>query len=381
MLQPIAQSMPTFFKDSFAFKAIIDALKVPLQGITFTADAVSMYTNINTMMALSIICPFLRDNERRFGHYHAATLIRALEIVMCNNIVRFGDVYARQISGTAMGKPPAPAWATIFEGIHEITFLPKWDKNLLCYKRFIDDVWAIWLPDANPTTDAQLWKEFQAEVNNNHGLEWEFTERSSSAIFLNLTTTTTTDGSIKTALYEKPMALYLFIPPHSAHPPGVLAGHIFGDILRIFRLNSDEEAIIRATTEFYHRFTRRGHSHATLKPLFHKAIANARKYMATSLAERNKMKEDKKEAARRRLYLHVEYHPQNPPANSIQQQFNETVLQPPGKEALNEMKGSFGHKISIDAMIIANHQAPNLGDTFSYRDISKRKGPPVSSHL
>ena len=102
--------------------------------------------------------------------------------------------------------------------------------------------------------------------------------------------------------------------------------------------------------------------------------------MATSLAERNKMKEDKKEAARRRLYLHVEYHPQNPPAQVIQQLFNETVLHPPGKEALNEMEGSFGHNIPIDAMIIANHRAPNLGDTFSYRDISKRKGPPVSSH-
>ena len=48
MLQPIAQSMPTFFKDLFAFKAIIDALKVPLGGKSFTADAVSMYTNINT---------------------------------------------------------------------------------------------------------------------------------------------------------------------------------------------------------------------------------------------------------------------------------------------------------------------------------------------
>ena len=36
------------FKDLFAFKAIIDALKVPLCGKSFTADTVSMYTNINT---------------------------------------------------------------------------------------------------------------------------------------------------------------------------------------------------------------------------------------------------------------------------------------------------------------------------------------------
>ena len=381
MLQPIAQSMPTYFKDSFAFKAIIDAVKVPPGGKSFTADAVSMYTNIDTNGALSVICPFLRDNEKRFGHYHADTLIRALEIVMCNNIIRFGDKYARQISGTAMGKPPAPPWATIFEGIHEIEFLPQWDTNILVYVRFIDDVWGIWLPSDDATIDAERWLAFQAEVNNNHGLEWEFTDRSSTDTFLDLTTTITVDGSITTTLYEKPMALYLFIPPHSAHPPGVLAGHIFGNILRIFRLNSDEEDIIQDTTEFYRRFTRRGHTHVTLKPLFIKAIANARKYMTTSQAERNKLKEDKKEASRRRLYLHVEYHPQNPTPSEIQQHFSETVLNPPGKEPLNQIKGCFGHDIPIDAMIIANHRAPNLGDTFTYRDISKRKGPPVSNYL
>ena len=381
MLQPVAQSMPTYFKDSFEFKAIIDALKVPPGGKSFTADAVSMYTNINTNGALSVICPFLRDNEDRFGHYHAETLIRALEIVMLNNIIRFGDIYVKQISGTAMGKPPAPPWATIFEGIHEINFLPQWDSNILVYKRFIDDVWGIWLPSEDATVDAQRWLDFQAEVNNNHGLEWEFTDRSLSDNFLDLTTRITADGSIETTLFEKPMALYLFIPPHSAHPPGVLAGHIFGNVLRIFRLNSNESDIVQDVLEFYRRFTRRGHTHTILKPLFNKAIANARKYMETSQAQRDKRKQEQLEAARRRLYLHIEFHPQNPPPHVIQQLFTETVLRPPGETPLNQIRGSFGYNLPIDAMIIANHRAPNLGDTFSYRDISKRKGPPVSHYL
>ena len=246
--------------------------------------------------------------------------------------------------------------------------------------RFIDDIWALWIPSGEPTTDEANWLALQADVNNNHGLEWEFTERSLSANFLDLTTTIQVDGSIKTTLYEKPMALYLFIPPQSAHPPGVLPGHIFGNILRIFRLNSDEEDIIRDTMEFFNRFTRRGHERDVLIPLFLKAIQKARIFIAKSDGQRASEKERKKKEASRRLYLHLKFHPQNPTSNQIQQLFHETVLHPPGKKQLNEINAGHGFKVPIDAMIIAYNRAPNLGDKFSYRDISKRNGPPVSSY-
>ena len=51
------------------------------------------------------------------------------------------------ISGTAMGTPPAPAWATIFYALHENKMVPRWSQNLMFYKRFIDDVIGIWLTD------------------------------------------------------------------------------------------------------------------------------------------------------------------------------------------------------------------------------------------
>ena len=95
------------------------------------------------------------------------------------------------------------------------------------------------LPRTSTAESDQAWKDFKAEVNLGC-LEWEFTDRSTSVQFLDMTVTVTPEGKIKTSLYEKPMALYLFIPPHSAHPPGVLKSHINGNILRIFRLNTDE---------------------------------------------------------------------------------------------------------------------------------------------
>jgi len=215
-----------------------------------------MFTNIETNAALSVICPYLRKMEKEFDHYNATILIQALEIVMRNNINRFGNIYRKQIKGTAMGKPPAPPWATLFEGLHEIEYLVTWQSYLQLFKRFVDDSYGIWLPpvELTPEQSAEKWLEFKAKVNNNHGLEWEFSELSDTAQFLDLTTKIQVDGRIKTTFYKKLMALYLFIPPHSAQPNGVLTGHIFGNVLRIFHLNSDETDSIEDLVNFYQCF-------------------------------------------------------------------------------------------------------------------------------
>ena len=105
MLQPIAKTMPTYFPDSFASKNPLDDIVVPPGGLSFTNDAQSMFTNIGTDAALAIICPYLRRMEKEFDHYNAETLIQALEIVMRNNNIRFGNIYRKHIRGTAMGNP------------------------------------------------------------------------------------------------------------------------------------------------------------------------------------------------------------------------------------------------------------------------------------
>ena len=50
---------------------------------------------------------------------------------------------------------------------------------------------------------------------------------------------------IITSLYEKSMNLYLYITPHSAHPPGVLTGLVSGNIFRIHLLCSEQDDIDR----------------------------------------------------------------------------------------------------------------------------------------
>ena len=127
-------------------------------------------------------------------------------------------------------------WENVVEGLHEVKFIPCWNNSVLFHVRFIDDVYGIWMPPVNYTMDENnaTWTDFKADVNDDHGLEWEFSDRSLSSTLLNMNITIQPDGNLKTILYEKSMALYFFVPPHSAHLPWVLTSHFFGNILRFF---------------------------------------------------------------------------------------------------------------------------------------------------
>ena len=91
-------------------------MELPENAFLFTSDAKSMYTNIDTDAALNIIPDYLIANEKRFT-YNTNAVIAALRITFKNNPFRFNDWFAKQKSGTTMGKRPAPPWVTIFFGI------------------------------------------------------------------------------------------------------------------------------------------------------------------------------------------------------------------------------------------------------------------------
>jgi hypothetical protein len=81
---------------------------------------------------------------------------------MRNNLFKFGDTHWLQITGTAMGTPPACIY-----GIHELTLFPRFQATVPFYKRYIDDVLGLWITDVDEEdkeTDARNWSEFQAAM-------------------------------------------------------------------------------------------------------------------------------------------------------------------------------------------------------------------------
>ena len=243
-LQPIADTQPAYFKDSLALKNLLSEIDLPPYARLFSADAVSMYTNIKTTEALWEIGQYLHRNDRKFRGVPIDALMSALTLIMRNNMFQFGDTYWLQISGTAMGTPPAPPYANLYFAIHEARFVKKYSDNLLLYKRFIDDVIGIWIPSATKEEDATAWSNFSTDLNSYHGLQWTMTTRAKSLNFMDLTITLN-GTNIDTTLYEKKLNIHQYITPGSAHPPGVLTGLIFGNSHRIYSLCSQHKERIR----------------------------------------------------------------------------------------------------------------------------------------
>ena len=371
-LQIAAKQQRSYFKSSFDLKRELLSLNLPANASLFTADAQSMYTNIPTDRAIHFIAKHLRQTE--YPGIPTKALIEALTIVMKNNIFTFGDTTWQQKTGTAMGTPPAPPWATLYFALCEEIFLPLFGGNLLLYRRFIDDILGIWLADADPVTDLANWTKFQEAVNNPiFALTWDFSDRCQAIDFMDLHLSIK-DNQIQTTLYEKPTNLHLYIPPASCHPPGLLRGIVFGLVLRIFTLCSDRDDTKFRVEQFFHQLQRRGYHRNHILPLFQEAILRAESYTGDTpptAADRRRIRQS--------LIFHIPYHPQNPPSRAIQSAWHSSVANPAYGRPLSQIKNSSGTEIGLDQLIIAYTRPPNLGNLLSYRKLKNTSGPPVSS--
>jgi len=216
-----------------------------------------MYTNINTTTGIQSIKKFIQNNQDVIPEeFPSDLLLQILQIVMENNIFTFGNTTWLQLSGTAMGTPVACAYATRSYGQHENSYiLPNFGAQLLYYRRFIDDVFGIWIP---PETNPEgKWKEFKEVLNNWGGLEWVTEKPTKATVFLDLNIKIL-QSKIHTSTFQKSLNLYLYIPPKSAHPPSCLKGLISGELRRYWFQNSPED-FKKILIKFMEQLVNRGH--------------------------------------------------------------------------------------------------------------------------
>jgi hypothetical protein len=146
---------------------------------------------------------------------------------MLNNIFSFGNTFWLQLTGTAMETLTACAYATITYGHYEnTTILPTFQDNLLYYLRYIDDILGIWLP---PKDEPDNWENFKNQLDNWGNLKCKVEQPSNQTTFLDLNINIK-DSTISFSTYQKPLNLYLYLPPLSAHPPSCLKGLIKGEV-------------------------------------------------------------------------------------------------------------------------------------------------------
>jgi hypothetical protein len=143
------------------------------------ADAYAMYRNIDVETGLTMF-RILFDTYRESipPSFPTDYFLSILEIVMKT----FGDTHWLQLTSTAMGTPAAPLYSIITFGIYENTqILNKFHRNILYYKRCIDDVFGMWLSPPN-----YEWDAFKTTLNQYGKLQWNVEELSTSTTFLDL---------------------------------------------------------------------------------------------------------------------------------------------------------------------------------------------------
>jgi hypothetical protein len=112
-------------------------------------------------------------------------LIAALEEIMTNNIIQFGDTYWRQLLwGCAVGTGIALVnYAYLYNSLLEDRcLLPRYKESLLFFCRFIDDGIGVWVDQPH---DPYEWRNFCQCLNRWGTLQWTCKGHVDRLIFLN----------------------------------------------------------------------------------------------------------------------------------------------------------------------------------------------------
>jgi len=147
------------------------------------------------------------------------------------------------------------------------------------------------------TGSEKEFNDFLHDLNSYTQLKWTSSGLTSSVNFLDITITIEENRKISTKTFQKPTNLHLYIPPSSAHPPGVLRSLIFGNLQRYWKQNTYVADFVDIAKQFANRLIARGYEKNNIEQIF---IEIAKKL--DNLAKTRRADDDT-------LYLHWTWHP------------------------------------------------------------------------
>ena len=133
-------------------------------------------------------------------------------------------------------------------------------------KTFVNDIYAIVLVGGKDGIFKEEWEKFKYDIDDFWILKWNVEDPSLSADFLDLTLTIE-NGTIVSNTYQKPLNLYQYICPNSAHPPWMLKGIVFSMLKRYYYQNSHLEDFWKIAMLLYKRLKDQGWDRKTLEPM------------------------------------------------------------------------------------------------------------------
>ena len=142
-LQPLAQAVKSYIKDTNDFLNKLCSLpKLPDNIVLCTVDVVDLYPNIPHDEGLSAL---KKQLDNRMKKYISSDMLCDLaEVVLKNNIFKFGKKTFKQKRGTAIGTKLAPPYSILFMAEMEEKIIGKAKFKPYLWWRYIDYIFFLW---------------------------------------------------------------------------------------------------------------------------------------------------------------------------------------------------------------------------------------------
>ena len=270
ILQPLLRYIPSFVQDSSSLLWLLTQQRFNHEVRLFTADVEALYPSIPVSEAVSALrefldLPYIQENF----HENKTFVVTLTQWVLNNNYLQFGDLVFLQIQGTAMGTPAAVCIAVIYLGMLEKkvinTLINEGFSPPLLFKRYIDDIFAIFKDNPSSIRFAELYNSQAPTIRITHHID-------TSVDFLDLTIYMgegfQQSGILDTRTFQKQLNKYLYLPPTSFHAKHIFPAFITAEIQRHRRNCSNDQEYKEILDKFYVRLRLRGYSTDYLSRLF-----------------------------------------------------------------------------------------------------------------
>lgn len=315
-LQPIYKSIPSFLKSSQELLTILETLKFTNNRNCYIlcADVDSLYPNIPIqkgllMMEESIRTRNTRTSEKtRLSDKTISLIMDLMKFVLDNNYFTFGNLIFKQKDGTAMGTPAAVVFACLFLDTHETRVIRTTGVKPILYKRYIDDIFAVFKTEADAKT---FINAFSNDVNLPTIKCSNVTINEQEGIFLDIKVYKgdrfLASNVLDTKVYQKPQNKYLYLPMNSFHPKSVFPSYITAELNRYRLICNNDNDFNDIKNDFLERLKERGYNPEYLSELF--AHTTPRETLLKRL--RNQIfQQEKPTKAKEKLIFKMQHMPQ-----------------------------------------------------------------------
>ena len=267
-LNPWVSGIPSYIKDTNHLISTLKDIQLPNEAKIVTFDVTGLYTNIPHGEGIQAIKDFMTEKTTsRKGEM----LAEMVELVLTSNVFEFNDQYYIQTSGTAMGTRMAPALANIFMSHFEQHHLKQAPMQPLLWKRYIDDILAIFV-----CTDKEL-RNFHEWLNSLHPTIKFTMETNDKGITFLDTFISIQDNRFRIRPHTKKTDTKQYIHPRSCHPPHTIKAIPYSQALRIKRICTDKEDLEKELRNLFGYFKNRDYDTQLISRQFDRAVNQAPK--------------------------------------------------------------------------------------------------------